>query len=103
MDNGAHRSHCGDEPPMSTKVGIIAEGPIDNALLPALLSRIAEEQAHFTWPLTADDVGTVFPLRKRGHGGVLDTVRKLVKALEQEPFDHACFVILLDRRTRSVQ
>ena len=88
---------------MSTKIGIIAEGPIDHALLPALLTRIAEDQAEFTWPVAADDVAELFPIRKRGHGGVLETVRSLVKALAKEPFDHACFVILLDRRTRAVQ
>jgi hypothetical protein len=88
---------------MSTKVGIIAEGPIDHALLPALLGRIATDKALFTWPVTTDDVAEIFPIRKRGHGGVLETVRALAKALDAEHFDHACFVILLDRRTRAIQ
>jgi hypothetical protein len=88
---------------MSTKVGIIAEGAIDHALLPALLARIATDKALFTWPVTAGDIAEIFPIRKRGHGGVLETVRALVKALDTEHFDHACFVILLDRRTRAIQ
>jgi hypothetical protein len=88
---------------VSTKIGIIAEGSIDHALLPALLSRIAEDKALFTWPVTADDIAEVFPIRKRGHGGVLETVRALVKALDTKYFSHACFVILLDHRTRRVQ
>jgi hypothetical protein len=88
---------------MSTKAGIIAEGAIDHALLPALLARIAADKALFSWPVTADDVAEIFPIRKRGHGGVLETVRALVKALDTEHFDHTCFVILLDRRTLAVQ
>jgi hypothetical protein len=88
---------------VSTKIGIIAEGVIDLALLPPLLERIAQERAQFRWPLNAEDVAEIFPIRKRGHGGVLDTVRKLVKALDTQHFDHAFFVILLDRRTYAVQ
>ena len=88
---------------LSTKIGIICEGAIDYALLPALLERIARDRAWFTWPLAPDDVAARFPIRKRGHGGVLDTIRRLVDALGTEHFDHACFVILLDRRTEPVQ
>lgn len=88
---------------MSTKIGIIAEGPIDHVLLPALLTRVAQERASFRWPLDAEDVAEIFAIRKRGHGGVLKTVQRLVKALDTQHFDHACFVILLDRRTRHVQ
>jgi len=88
---------------MSTKVGIIAEGPIDHVLLPALLARIAEERAGFIWPLKAEDVAETFAIRKRGHGGVFKTVQRLVKALDTQYFDHSCFVILLDRRTRHIQ
>ncbi len=72
-------------------------------LLPPLLSRIAQDQAGFTWPVAAGDVAEIFPIRKRGHGGVLETVRALVKVLDTDVFDHACFVIILDRRTRPVQ
>jgi hypothetical protein len=78
----------------------VCAGP---ALLPPLLERIATDRADFRWPLTAEDVAEVFFLRKRGRGGVLETVRRLVKALDAGPFDHACFIILLDRRTRAVQ
>jgi len=88
---------------MSTKIGIIAEGAIDHALLPPLLSRIAEDLAQLAWPLDTSDVAEVFRIRKRGHGGVLESVRALVKALNTEHYNHACFVILLDRRTRAVQ
>ena len=63
---------------MSTRIGIIAEGPIDHALLPVLLERIALERASFGWPVAPDDVAEVFQIRKRGHGGVLETVRRLV-------------------------
>ena len=88
---------------MSTKIGIFCEGAIDYALLPALLERIARDGAGFRWPVDASDVADLFPIRKRGHGGVLETVRALVKALNTQHFGHACFVILLDRRTAAVQ
>ena len=88
---------------MSTRIGIIAEGVIDHALLPALLSRIAHDKASFRWPLDASDLAQTFPIRKRGHGGVLEAVRALVAALDTEVYDHACFVILLDRKTAPVQ
>ncbi len=88
---------------MSTKIGVIAEGPIDHVLLPALLGRIARDQAGFTWPVDSDDAAELFAIRKRGHGGVLETVRRLVKALDSGHYDHACFVILLDRNTEAVQ
>ena len=89
---------------MSTKIGIITEGVIDDILLPVLLQRIARDRANFTWPIMPDDLGRVIPLRKRGHGGVLDAVRKLVAILERNPpEDHAFIVILLDRRTQAVQ
>lgn len=69
---------------MSTKIGIIAEGPIDHALLPPLLERIARDRAGYDWPVAPDDVAEIFNIRKRGHGGVLETVRRLVDALESE-------------------
>ena len=88
---------------MSTKVGIIAEGPIDHALLPVLLERIARDRANYDWPVAPDDVAQFFSIRKRGHGGVLEAVRNLVSALSTQVYGHAFYVILLDRRTRAVQ
>ena len=88
---------------MSTKIGIIAEGSIDHVLLPPLLERIAQSRADFAWPVNAEDVAELFLIRKRGHGGVLATVRKLVSVLDTQFFEHAFFVILLDRKTRAVQ
>lgn len=92
---------------MSTKVGLITEGPIDQALLPPLLSRIAQVRVGFTWPVRADDLDRTLHIRSTGHGGVLEKVRRLVQVLDdpdlRATFDHACFVIVLDRRTRAVQ
>jgi hypothetical protein len=89
---------------MSTKVGIIAEGPIDHVLIPSLLERIARDRAEYDWPVLGEDIAEVFQIRKRGHGGVLETVRRLVIALDDPAvYSHAFFVILLDRRTRAVQ
>jgi hypothetical protein len=88
---------------MSSKIGIIAEGVIDYILLPPLLEQIARKHAFFNWPIIPDDLGDIIPIRKRGHGGVLEAVRRLVKYLKtQTPSDYALFVILLDRRTHSV-
>lgn len=82
---------------MSTKVGIIAEGPIDYILLPVLLERIAHDRASFTWPTMPDDLTEIIPTRKRGYGGVLKAVQRLVDCLSQTPLaEYAFFVILLD-------
>lgn len=88
---------------MSTKIGIIAEGPIDHCLQPPLLERIAKERADYDWPVLADEMAEFFFIRKRGFGGVVETVRRLVEALDAGKFDHAFFVILLDRRTKAAQ
>ncbi len=75
---------------MSTKIGIITEGQIDDILLPVLLERIARDRAEFSWPTMPDDLGRVIPIRKRGHGGVLEAIRSLVKFLDENPpTDHA--------------
>jgi len=74
---------------MSTRIGIIAEGPIDYALLPVLLERIARDRANFDWPDAPDDVAVVLQMRKRGHGGVLETVRKLISALSSQVYDYS--------------
>lgn len=89
----------------ATRVGIIAEGPTDHALLPALLERIARDRAAFDWPVLGEDAALVLPVRKRGHGGVLDAVRRMVAALRSGAAlaDYSFFVIVLDRRTNAVQ
>jgi hypothetical protein len=89
----------------ATKIGIIAEGPIDQALLPALVERIACDRAHFGWPVSPEDATSILRMRKRGHGGVLVAVRQIVSFLEASPlFAHfAFFVIVLDRRTGYAQ
>ena len=89
----------------STRVGVIAEGPIDHALLSPLLQRIAHDRAEYAWPVSGDDVGPMIRMRKRGAGGVLEAVRTLVKALRglQQFSSQAFFVIVLDRRTHAEQ
>jgi hypothetical protein len=89
---------------LSTKVGIITEGPTDEILLSALLERIARVRAGFNWPTIPDDLGEIVPVRKRGHGGVLDALRRIVSFLAANPpTNHAFFIILLDYRTEHVQ
>lgn len=85
------------------KIGIIAEGTIDHVLLPPLLSRIAEDKAGLKWPVLMEDVAEFFPVRKRGHGGVLDAIHRLLEVLDTSFYEHAFFIILLDRRTQAVQ
>jgi len=82
---------------VSAKVGIIVEGSIDEILVPPLLERIARDRAGFTWPTIPDDLADIIPIRKRGHGGVLDAVRRLVRCLSDIPLtEYAFFIILLD-------
>jgi hypothetical protein len=89
---------------MSTRIGFITEGDIDDILIAPLPERIARERAEFTWPTMPADLGEIIPLRKRGHGGVLEGVRRVVNYLKQYPRpDHAFYVVLLDRRTRHIQ
>ena len=66
---------------MSTRVGIIAEGPIDLALLPPMLRRIAEERAGVSWPVQVADVFEWLQMRPRGHGGVWMAIRRFVRVL----------------------
>jgi len=53
---------------MSTRVGIIAEGAIDLALLPPILRRIAEERAGVNWPVQVADAFEWLQMRPRGQG-----------------------------------
>lgn len=89
----------------ATRIGILAEGTTDHALLPALLERIARDRADFKWPVLPDDAAANFPVRKRGHGGVLDAVKRIVAVLDKSPeFEgYSFFAIILDARTRQVQ
>ncbi len=88
---------------MSTKIGVISEGPIDHVLLPPLLSHIARTDAGYNWPIMAGDVTEPFNIRKRGHGGVLETVKTLVEFLTKDSLGYSFVVIVLDRRTKEVQ
>ena len=88
---------------MSTRIGIIAEGPIDHVLLPPLISSVAKEVVGARWPVLPGDVSELFPIRKTGHGGVLEKLRKLVEVLKTDPLGYAMFVIVLDRKTSAVQ
>jgi hypothetical protein len=89
---------------MSTRVGIVAEGPIDLALFPSILHQIAEERAGVTWPVDVANAFEWLQMRPRGHGGVLMAIRRIVRVLEKNPqLPYAFIVILLDRRTQKIQ
>lgn len=89
---------------MSVRVGIIAEGPIDLALLPPILRRIAEERADVTWPVQVTGAFDWLQMRPRGHGGVWMAIRRIVRVLQKDPnLPYAFIVILLDRRTQKIQ
>ena len=84
----------------ATKIGVIGEGPIDHVLLEALLVRISEVRARFSWPLEIGDVAESLRIRKRGHGGVFETVKRLVRVLQSPPWpaEYSFFVVVLDAR-----
>lgn len=89
---------------MSTRVGIIAEGPIDLALLPPLVRRIAEERAGVTWPVQVTDAFEWLQMRPRGHGGVWVAIRRIVRVLQRQPdLPYAFVLILLDHRTQKIR
>ncbi len=89
---------------MSDRVGIVAEGPIDLALLPPILRRIAEERAKVTWPVQVADAFEWLQMRPRGHGGVWMAIRRMVQVLRKDPnLPYAFIIILLDRRTQKIQ
>ncbi|MBI2926501.1 MAG: DUF4276 family protein [Verrucomicrobia bacterium] len=89
---------------MSTRVGIIAEGPIDLALLPPILRKLAEERAGVSWPVQIADAFEWLQMRPRGHGGVWMAIRRIVRVLQHQPeMPYAFIVILLDRRTQKIQ
>lgn len=89
---------------MSTRVGIVAEGPIDLALLPPILRRVAQERAGVTWPIQVADAFEWLQMRPCGHGGVWMAIRRIVHVLQrQADLPYAFIVILLDRRTQKIQ
>lgn len=83
------------------RIGLILEGTTDRPLLHSLLTRIAQERASITWPLSAEDMAEVVPIRKRGQGGVVATLRQVIQALDAaDPPLHDFYVVLLDHRTK---
>lgn len=89
------------------KIGYFGEGKLDYILLPPLLEAIAQNKAQIHWPVEASDMKRL-NIRKTGHGGVLEKIRALMefhdeckKSLERMP--ESFYVIVLDRRTRTVQ
>ncbi len=88
---------------MSLVVKIISEGKIDQALLPALLSRVAEDRAGIRWPVEFDDA-QVIPIPKTGFGAVVENVQRIVKLhCEGTCFDCAFFVVVLDHKKTQAQ
>ena len=90
---------------MSTRVGVICEGPIDVALLAALLHRIAHNKAEYTWPVAASDLDETLRLRTTGHGAVVKKLERIIRVLDRgETSDCRFFVIVLDhKKTDKVQ
>ena len=68
---------------MTTRIGVIAEGPIDHALIRPILRAIARERAAYTWPVNAEDAAEWIQMRPRGHGGVWRAVKRLVGVLDR--------------------
>jgi len=91
---------------MSTRVGIVAEGPIDLPLLPSILHQIAEERAGVnSGPVNVADAFSSVAKCARGvmaaswNGPILAIVRVLKKTT-QLPYAFYSS-ILLDRRTQN--
>jgi hypothetical protein len=88
---------------MSTRVGVLSEGPIDQTIIAPLLRAVARERAHLQWPIRPEDAAEILRMRPRGHGGVWQAVKRLVKVLDQTSSPYAFVVILLDHRTARIQ
>jgi hypothetical protein len=88
---------------MSTRIGVLAEGPIDHALISPIIRQIATKRAQFTWPVDPADAAEWLKLRPRGHGGVWLAVQKAIRVLQEEEFPYSFIIILLDRRTKAIQ
>jgi hypothetical protein len=88
---------------MSTRVGVLAEGPMDHALIAPLIRQIARKRAQFTWPVDPSDAADWLKLRPRGHGGVWLALQRVVRVLREEESPYAFIIILLDRRTKAIQ
>jgi len=86
------------------KIGLLCEGEIDLALIPALVQRIAHDRAEIKWPVRPDDVVERVGVRKGGFGQVQKAVERLCGLLDESPYnDYAFFLIVLDHQTRNTQ
>lgn len=84
---------------MSTRVGLIGEGVIDQPVVEALLHRIASERAGYDWPVVADDLYVDLRIRKTGHGGVVEKLRRLLEVIDAGQETRCRFhVVVLDNR-----
>lgn len=89
---------------MSTRIGVIAEGPIDLEIIAPIIKQISKDKAFFDWPVAPDDATQWLGLRTRGHGGVFQAVKRMVTVLSsQTALPFAFIVILLDHRTKPIQ
>jgi hypothetical protein len=84
------------------KVTLICEGSIDQALVYPLISRIAESVG-IKWPLNfSSDEFNLSLIRKSGHGGVLEKVRRVVDRIKRYEFLRPdILVIVLDHKKTS--
>jgi hypothetical protein len=86
------------------KIGLLCEGEIDFALVPALVQRIARSEAGIRWPVRPDDVVEQVGIRKGGYGQVKKAVERLCSLLDQGVYaDYAFFLVVLDHKTRQTQ
>jgi hypothetical protein len=86
------------------KIGLLCEGEIDAALVPALVQRIARTEAGIRWPVRPDDVVENLGIRKGGYGQVQKAVQKLCILLDEGHYaDYAFFLVVLDHNTRRTQ
>jgi hypothetical protein len=86
------------------KIGLVCEGSIDEALIAALLKRIATERVGIHWPVRPFDVFQRINVRRGGHGQIPKAIRRLKIVMGQGPlWDVELFVIVLDHGTRATE
>lgn len=86
------------------RVGLICEGPIDLALLHALIRRIAQSRVGIKWPLQSSDIVEELRIRKGGYGQIPKALKRLIPLLDSESyrrFSLICVVLDEKRTTRT--
>jgi hypothetical protein len=81
------------------RVGLICEGPIDVALVRALVKRIGESQAKIRWPVQPRNIFEEVRFRQGGFGQIAKAVKHLIPLLDTEHYrKFTLMVVVLDQK-----